>query len=51
MILLWDSRVKVPSNLQGLYRCQLDGGKLDFDSGLKLQKALATIKGGDAPSQ
>ncbi len=40
VILLWDSRIPVPSNLQGLYRCDFEGTSLDWDSGTKLQKTL-----------
>jgi hypothetical protein len=40
VILLWDKRIEVPSNLQGLYRCEFEGDTLDWDSGLKLQRTL-----------
>ena len=40
VILLWDKRIDVPSNLQGLYRCEFEGETLDWDSGLKLQRTL-----------
>ena len=40
VILLWDTRIPVPSNLQGLYRLQYEGDSLDWDAGLKLQKTL-----------
>ena len=40
VVLLWDKRLKVPSNLQGLYRCEFDGGELSFANGTKLAKAI-----------
>ena len=49
LVLLWDRRVKVPSNLQGLYRCEFEGDELSLEAGMKLQKALITIKRGNAP--
>jgi hypothetical protein len=45
VILLWDKRIPVPSNLQGLYRCELDGDTLSWETGLKLQKALTEFRG------
>lgn len=49
LVLLWDRRVRVPSNLQGLYRCEFEGDELSWEAGTKLQKALITIKKGHAP--
>lgn len=49
LVLLWDGRVRVPSNLQGLYRCQFEGDELSWEAGTRLQKALITIKKGNAP--
>jgi hypothetical protein len=40
VVLLWDKRLKVPSNLQGLYRCEFEGGQLTFGAGTKLAKAI-----------
>nr|WP_240922563.1 TIR domain-containing protein [Oleiagrimonas sp. C23AA] len=40
VVLLWDKRLKVPSNLQGLYRCEFEGGELSFAVGTKLAKAV-----------
>jgi N-acetyl-beta-hexosaminidase len=40
VILLWDKQLKVPSNLQGLYRCEFEGKELSFISGTKLAKAI-----------
>lgn len=40
VVLLWDKQLKVPSNLQGLYRCEFEGGQLSFAAGTKLAKAV-----------
>ncbi len=40
VILLWDKRLPVPSNLQGLYRSEFEGDELSWKSGMKLMKAL-----------
>ncbi|MFH1749116.1 MAG: TIR domain-containing protein [Planctomycetota bacterium] len=40
VVLLWDKRLKVPSNLQGLYRCEFEGDELTFSVGTKLAKAV-----------
>jgi len=50
LVLLWDRRVTVPSNLQGLYRCEFEGNELSWEAGTKLQKALIAIKKGEVPS-
>ena len=50
IVLLWDRRVEVPSNLQGLYRCEFEGDDLSWDAGTRLQKALIAIKKGNPPS-
>ncbi len=44
VILLVDKRVELPSNLQGLYRCEYEGDELAFSTYLKLQKALAEFR-------
>ena len=44
VILLWDKRIAVPSNLQGLYRCEFEGDALDWDTGVKLQKTLTEFR-------
>ena len=49
LVLLWDRRVSVPSNLQGLYRCEFVGDELSWEAGTRLQKALIAIKKGNAP--
>lgn len=40
VVLLWDKGLKVPSNLQGLYRCEFEGSELSFAVGTKLAKAV-----------
>jgi hypothetical protein len=44
VILLVDKRVQLPSNLQGLYRCEYEGDELTFSTYLKLQKALTEFR-------
>ena len=38
--LVWDRRIPVPSNLQGLYRCEFEGSELSWSAGMKLMKAV-----------
>jgi len=49
VILVWDKRMEIPSNLQGLYRCEYKGEELSGDALLKLQKTLISIKKGKKP--
>jgi predicted nucleotide-binding protein len=44
VVLLWDKRLKVPSNLQGLYRCEFEGNELSFAIGTKLAKAVKNFR-------
>jgi len=44
VILVWDDRVKVPSNLQGLYRCAFSGNELSWSAGMRLMKAVAKFR-------
>lgn len=44
VILVWDKRIEVPSNLQGLYRCEFTGDELSWGTGIKLMKALNEFK-------
>ncbi len=44
VILLWDKRLEVPSNLQGLYRCEFEGNKLEWADGMKLMKGIGSFK-------
>lgn len=46
IILLCKKGISLPSNLQGLYRCEYEGDKLDIDSTMKL---LKTFNGFKAP--
>jgi hypothetical protein len=39
-ILLCESSLKLPSNLQGLYRCNYEGKELSYDATMKLLKAF-----------
>ena len=42
--LVWDRRIPVPSNLQGLYRCEFEGKELSWSAGMKLLKAVKEFK-------
>lgn len=44
VVLLWDKRLNVPSNLQGLYRCEFEGNELSWSAGMKLMKAIRGFK-------
>jgi len=44
VILLVDKRIELPSNLQGVYRCEYEGDELTWDTGVKLQKALQDFR-------
>jgi Predicted nucleotide-binding protein containing TIR-like domain len=44
VVLVWDKRLPVPSNLQGLYRCEYEGDQLDWPAGMKLMKAIQGFK-------
>lgn len=44
VVLVVDKRVQLPSNLQGLYRCDYEGDELGWNAGMKLQKALANFR-------
>jgi hypothetical protein len=39
-VLLVEKGVELPSNLQGLYRCEYEGDKLDYDATIKLLKTF-----------
>ena len=43
-ILLVQQGIHLPSNLQGLYRCEYEGEKLDYDATMKLLKAFSEFK-------
>jgi predicted nucleotide-binding protein len=40
VILLVEKGVVLPSNLQGLYRCEYEGDRLDYDATMKLLKTF-----------
>lgn len=44
VVLVWDKRIPVPSNLQGLYRCEFEGDELSWSAGMKLMKAIQQFK-------
>jgi len=44
LVLLVEKGVVLPSNLQGLYRCEYEGDKLDYDSTMKLLKTFSQFK-------
>jgi hypothetical protein len=44
VVLVWDKRLPVPSNLQGLYRCEFEGDELSWSAGMKLMKAIQQFK-------
>jgi len=44
VVLLWDKRLNIPSNLQGLYRCEYEGDDLSWGAGMKLMKAIKGFK-------
>ena len=44
VILLVDKRLVLPSNLQGLYRCEYEGDELSVRVSIKLQKTLTDFK-------
>jgi hypothetical protein len=44
VVLIWDKRLRVPSNLQGLYRLEFEGDELSFATGTKLAKAVKGLR-------
>jgi hypothetical protein len=44
VVLVWDKRLPVPSNLQGLYRCEFEGNELSWNAGIKLMKAISGFR-------
>jgi hypothetical protein len=44
VILLVEKGVTLPSNLQGLYRCDFDGDRLDYDATMKLLKTFSQFR-------
>jgi predicted nucleotide-binding protein len=48
VVLVWDKRLTVPSNLQGLYRCEFEGDELSGPAVMKLMKAIQGFKIADS---
>jgi predicted nucleotide-binding protein len=44
VILLVEKGVTLPSNLQGLYRCDFEGDRLDYDATMKLLKTFSQFR-------
>lgn len=44
IILLCQKGISLPSNLQGLYRCDYEGDKLDYDATMKLLKTFNSFR-------
>jgi hypothetical protein len=44
VVLLWDEKVPVPLNLQSLSRCRFAGGRLSWDTGVELMKAIKALR-------
>lgn len=44
VILLVEKALTLPSNLQGLYRCDFDGDKLDYEATMKLLKTFSQFR-------
>lgn len=44
VILLVERGVALPSNMQGLYRCEFEGDKLEYDSTMKLLKTFSQFR-------
>lgn len=44
VILLVEAGVALPSNLQGLYRCEFSGDRLDYDATMKLLKTFSQFR-------
>ncbi len=44
VVLVWDKRLPVPSNVQGLYRCEFEGDEFSWSAGMKLMKAIRDFR-------
>jgi len=44
VILLVDKRITLPTNLEGLYRCEYEGDELSWNVAMKLQKTLTEFR-------
>lgn len=44
VILLCQKGISLPSNLQGLYRCEYEGDQLDYSATMKLLKTMKELR-------
>ena len=44
VILLVEKDIGMPSNLQGLYRCEYEGGQLNYEATMKLLKTFSQFR-------
>lgn len=44
VVLVWDRRLPIPSNLDGLYRCEFEGDELSYTVAMKLLKAVGNFR-------
>jgi hypothetical protein len=44
VVLLVEKGVPLPSNLQGLYRCDFAGDRLDYEATMKLLKTFSQFR-------
>jgi hypothetical protein len=44
VVLLVEKGVTLPSNLQGLYRCDFEGDRLDYEATMKLLKTFSQFR-------
>ena len=44
IVLLVEKGVPLPSNLQGLYRCDFEGDRLDYEATMKLLKTFSQFR-------
>ncbi|MBE6586639.1 MAG: hypothetical protein E7645_09030 [Ruminococcaceae bacterium] len=44
VILLCKKGIQLPSNLQGLYRCEYEGEQLDYQATMKLLKTFSEFR-------
>jgi len=43
-VLLVEKGVMLPSNLQGLYKCDFEGDRLEYESTMKLLKTFSQFR-------
>lgn len=44
VLLLWEESIPVPSNLQGLNRCEFKDGRLEWEDAVRLMRAIKELK-------